>query len=49
VLAARNAGVLVGRGGYHHEVVKISPPLVIDEDELAAALNLVAEAIDTTG
>lgn len=45
---ARGAGVVVGRGGYHDEVVKISPPLVIDEHEFAAALDRLADVIDTT-
>ena len=48
VRAARAAGVVVGRGGYDDEVVKISPPLVIDEDDLASALDRLADVIDTT-
>ena len=48
VRATRAAGVVVGRGGYFDEVLKISPPLVIDEGDLARALDRVAEAIGGT-
>jgi 4-aminobutyrate aminotransferase-like enzyme len=48
VRAARAAGVVVGRGGYDDEVVKVSPPLVIDDDDLARALDRLADVIDTT-
>ena len=48
VAAARAAGVVVGRGGYDDEVVKISPPLVIDEEDLATALDRLADVIGTT-
>jgi 4-aminobutyrate aminotransferase-like enzyme len=48
VQAARAAGVVVGRGGYDDEVVKVSPPLVIDEDDLAGALDRLADVLDTT-
>jgi 4-aminobutyrate aminotransferase-like enzyme len=48
VTAARAAGVVVGRGGYDDEVVKISPPLVIDEHDLATALDRLADVIGTT-
>jgi 4-aminobutyrate aminotransferase-like enzyme len=43
--AARDAGVIVGVGGYADEVVKLSPPLVIDEHALADALDRLAEII----
>jgi 4-aminobutyrate aminotransferase-like enzyme len=48
VAAARAQGVVVGRGGYDDEVVKISPPLVIDEADLAAALDVLGTVIRTT-
>jgi 4-aminobutyrate aminotransferase-like enzyme len=48
VKAARAAGVVVGRGGYHDEVVKLSPPLVIDDDDLSRALELLADVIGVT-
>jgi len=46
--AARAAGVVVGRGGYHDDVIKLSPPLVIEESELASALDRLAEVIGST-
>ena len=46
--AARERGVVVGRGGYHDEVVKLSPPLVIERDDLAAALDTLAAVIAET-
>lgn len=49
VEAARAVGVVVGRGGYDDEVVKISPPLVIDEHDLAGALERLTDVIHTTG
>jgi 4-aminobutyrate aminotransferase-like enzyme len=39
---------VVGRGGYGDEVVKVSPPLVIDDDDLARALDRLADVIETT-
>ena len=48
VRAVRAAGVVVGRGGYFDEVLKISPPLVIDEGDLGRALDTVVEAIGGT-
>lgn len=45
VHAARDAGVVVGRGGAHEEVVKISPPLVIGDDELASALDTLVDVV----
>ena len=48
VAAARARGVIVGRGGADEEVVKLSPPLVIGEDELAAALDTLLEVVGST-
>jgi 4-aminobutyrate aminotransferase-like enzyme len=45
VQALRTRGVLVGRGGYDDNVIKLSPPLIIDEAELMAGLDAVAEAV----
>jgi 4-aminobutyrate aminotransferase-like enzyme len=42
---ARRRGVLVGRGGYDDNVIKLSPPLVIEEAELHRGLAVVAESI----
>lgn len=42
---ARGRGVLVGRSGYDDTVIKLSPPLVIGEQELAQGLETVAAAV----
>lgn len=42
---ARARGVVVGRGGYHDDVVKLSPPIVIGEEDLASALDTLAAVI----
>jgi diaminobutyrate-2-oxoglutarate transaminase len=41
----RTRGVIVGRGGRYGNVVKLAPPLVIEEDDLAHALASVAEVL----
>ena len=41
----REHGIIVGRSGYDDNVIKLSPPLVIDEAELTRALDQVAAAI----
>lgn len=46
--AARAAGVVVGRGGYHDDVIKLSPPLVIQESDLAEALDRLGGVIEAT-
>jgi 4-aminobutyrate aminotransferase len=46
---ARDRGVLVGRGGYEEQVVKLSPPLVIGEDDLAAGIETVATCVREAG
>lgn len=45
---ARERGVLVGRGGYEEQVIKLSPALVIDEDELLHGIRTVAGCIGET-
>jgi 4-aminobutyrate aminotransferase len=42
---AREAGVLIGVGGQGGNVVRIQPPLVITDDALDRALDVVEEAI----
>lgn len=49
VRGARDAGAVVGRGGPHEDVVKISPPLVIDEDDLAEGLARLVRVVAETG
>ena len=41
----RSRGVIVGIGGVHESVVKLSPPLVIEEAELWPAVDIVIEAL----
>lgn len=41
----RSRGILVGRGGAHGNVLKLSPPLVIDEEELLNAIETVLEVL----
>ena len=41
----RHRGVLVGRGGRHGNVLKLSPPLVIGEDELDSGLTTILEVL----
>jgi 4-aminobutyrate aminotransferase-like enzyme len=41
----RARGILVGRGGAHANVLKLSPPLVIAEDELHEAIETVVEVL----
>jgi 4-aminobutyrate aminotransferase-like enzyme len=41
----RDAGVIVGRGGRHGNVIKLSPALVIDEAELDAGLTTIVDVI----
>ncbi|MBI4260042.1 MAG: aminotransferase class III-fold pyridoxal phosphate-dependent enzyme, partial [Actinobacteria bacterium] len=45
----RGRGVLVGLGGHDENVLKVSPPLVIDEDELERGLRELAAAVDEVG
>lgn len=42
---ARSSGVLVGRGGYEDNVVKLSPPLTIDEEDLKEGIGLVVDSV----
>jgi 4-aminobutyrate aminotransferase-like enzyme len=41
----RDRGVLVGRGGRHANVIKLSPALVIDEGDLDAGLTTILEVL----
>jgi len=43
--ALRERGVLVGRGGRHGNVLILAPPLVIEEDVLAGALDAIVEVL----
>lgn len=41
----RNRGVLVGRGGRYGNVLKLSPPLVVEEQELELGLTTIEEVL----
>ncbi|MBX5470240.1 MAG: aspartate aminotransferase family protein [Thermoleophilaceae bacterium] len=45
VRTLRERGVIVGRGGRFGTVIKLSPALVIDEDDLDAGLNTILEVL----
>jgi 4-aminobutyrate aminotransferase-like enzyme len=45
VRALRDRGVLVGRGGRHGAVIKVSPALVISEDDLDAGLAAIVDVL----
>ncbi|HEY4035606.1 MAG TPA: aspartate aminotransferase family protein [Ktedonobacteraceae bacterium] len=42
----REAGVLVGVGGQYGNVVRLQPPLVIAQEQLAQAIQVVSAALD---
>jgi len=48
VARAREAGVLVGRGGAGGNVIRINPPLVIDEAELRRGLDVIEACLRET-
>ena len=46
----KDAGILIGTDGPHHNVLKIRPPLPFDQDnaaQLASALDRILERIDS--
>jgi len=45
VLELRSRGVIVGRGGRHGNVIKLSPALVVDEADLQAGLDTIVEVL----
>lgn len=45
VRALRDRGVIVGRGGRYGSVLKLSPALVIDEDDLMAGITTILEVL----
>jgi 4-aminobutyrate aminotransferase-like enzyme len=45
VRALRERGVIVGRGGRHSSVIKVSPALVIEEADLEAGLAAILEVL----
>jgi 4-aminobutyrate aminotransferase len=45
---ARQRGLLIGKGGLHGNVLRLAPPMTLTEDEVAEALDVLAEAIGAT-
>jgi diaminobutyrate-2-oxoglutarate transaminase len=45
VRALRDRGVIVGRGGRHGSVIKLSPALVIEDADLDAGLSAIVEVL----
>ena len=43
--AARSRGLLLGRGGTYHNVIRISPPLNVSAAEVDEALTIIEQAI----
>ena len=44
--ACRKRGLLIGVGGAHGNVLRIQPPLVIEEEELDTALRLIRRSLE---
>jgi 4-aminobutyrate aminotransferase len=42
---ARRAGVLIGKGGLHNNVLRIAPPMSVTLDEAASAAQVIADAL----
>jgi 4-aminobutyrate aminotransferase len=43
--ATKARGLLVGMGGFYGNVIRIAPPLTVTKDEVAEALNIIAESV----
>ena len=43
--ACRRRGLLVGKGGIYWNVLRISPPLVVTQDEIDEAMGILIEAV----
>jgi 4-aminobutyrate aminotransferase len=46
---AREAGLLIGKGGLHGNCLRIAPPLSVTEDECAQALDIIDTAFASIG
>jgi 4-aminobutyrate aminotransferase-like enzyme len=45
MMAARDAGLLIGKGGLYGNVLRISPNLAISGDDIQAGCELIAKAL----
>jgi len=43
--ACRTRGVLIGKGGLYGSVLRLSPPLVLTEDEARHGISVLDEAV----
>lgn len=43
--ATRERGLLLGRGGLHSNVLRIAPPMTVDEGQIDDALEILAESL----
>ncbi|HVG88613.1 MAG TPA: hypothetical protein VM823_06550, partial [Gaiellales bacterium] len=43
----RDRGVIVGRGGRYGNVLKLSPPLIIERRDLETGLDIMVEVLST--
>ena len=42
----KKRGLLIGKGGLYGNVIRVSPPLVVREEEIDEGLRILAEAFD---
>jgi 4-aminobutyrate aminotransferase-like enzyme len=42
----KEAGLLIGRGGFHGNVIRITPPLTIEKDEIDRAIGIMDWAFE---
>ena len=45
----KKRGLLIGKGGLHGNVLRISPPLVVGKAEIADALKILADSLGAMG
>ncbi len=43
--ATRRRGLLIGKGGLYGNCLRIAPPLIVSEDEVAEALRVLDESL----
>jgi 4-aminobutyrate aminotransferase-like enzyme len=41
----KDDGVLVGRGGYYNNVLRLTPPLIVNKDDVSRALGALDRAL----